>query len=199
MTPSGSIPSGPPCSLLTRILQLDNSPLPSHEQTSKRNALPNLCLSTLHARILYWKCPSKVTLRLSTILSPLAGNVVKRVKAPSLTALGPGPHVWKKHLSRVLRAPSSAPNSAQAGVIDAVEAQPGPCQRLVRTRFTVRCHRPLAVQSPTLTEPLEPPSSRNRPQIKPGHGHPVLSWLRHGSAYHVPHGEGQRPRCHNVS
>lgn len=91
-------------------------------------------------------------------LSPLAGNVVKRVKAPSLTALGPGPHVWGKHLSRVLRAPSSAPNSAQAGVIDAVEAQPGPCQRLVRTRFTARCHRPLAVQSPTLTEPLEPPA-----------------------------------------
>lgn len=92
-------------------------------------------------------------------LSPLAGNVSKMCKkAPSLTALGPGPPVWEKQLSRVLRAPSSAPNSAQAGVIDAAEAQPGPCQRLVGTPFTARCHRPLAVQSPTLTEPLEPPA-----------------------------------------
>lgn len=58
-------------------------------------------------------------MHVSTIRSPQWLRIWTPKCRRPLSALGPGPRVWEAKLSRVLRAPSSAPNSAQAGVIDA--------------------------------------------------------------------------------
>lgn len=92
-------------------------------------------------------------LYVSTSHSPRAEDLVSKCRRPS-GALGPGPPVWEGKLSRVLRAPSSAPNSAQAGVIDAERPRQDHANgSSPRLRSRVQGDRALAVQSTTSTEP----------------------------------------------
>lgn len=112
------------------------------------------------------KTPRAVALQVNNPRSPRRLRIwapLYSVDAPLLSTLAPGPPAWEAKLSRVLRAPSSAPNSAQAGVIDAErprqERANGSSSRL-RSKVIV----PRPSNLPPRPNPKNP-GSRHWPQI----------------------------------
>lgn len=177
MTPSGSIPSGPPCSLMTRILQLENIPFPSHLNYTLGESTIIQPVSSGHPPLDVYTPPKAVKEAggarhlMFCARQPKGRQQGTPRKGP--TDAGPSPQArapalpsQQQTVSRELHALSSAPYTAQAGVIDAGRG-------LARAMPTVR-RDPVAGAVPSALRPwragaavtLPPPHLKSSPATR---------------------------------